>query len=118
MENGRSAAAAASGQSAKPEPSCTVSAQGATVPNAELVENYARARASRDGLAEHRPCDAWMKEARFAAAFFERHYGAEIASLREKLSDALAADGGHRSDCAVHNAPAFEPGPCDCGVRP
>lgn len=22
----------------------------------------------------------------------------------------------HASDCAVHNAPAFEPGPCDCGA--
>jgi len=21
----------------------------------------------------------------------------------------------HWSDCAVHNAPAYEPGPCDCG---
>ena len=23
----------------------------------------------------------------------------------------------HKSDCATHNAPAMEPGPCDCGVR-
>jgi len=23
---------------------------------------------------------------------------------------------GHASDCAVHNAPAYAPGPCDCGV--
>lgn len=22
---------------------------------------------------------------------------------------------GHASDCAVHNGPAFPPGPCDCG---
>ena len=22
----------------------------------------------------------------------------------------------HWSDCALHNAPAFEPGPCDCGA--
>lgn len=22
----------------------------------------------------------------------------------------------HKSDCAVYNAPAFEPGPCDCGA--
>ena len=22
----------------------------------------------------------------------------------------------HASDCAVHNAPAMEPGPCDCGA--
>lgn len=39
----------------------------------------------------------------------------ELARCREKLSDALSADGGHRSDCAVFNAPAMEPGPCDCG---
>ena len=24
-------------------------------------------------------------------------------------------DNGHWSDCALYNAPAFEPGPCDCG---
>ena len=24
-------------------------------------------------------------------------------------------DTKHYSDCAVHNAPAYEPGPCDCG---
>ena len=23
----------------------------------------------------------------------------------------------HKSDCATHNAPAMEPGPCDCGAR-
>lgn len=23
----------------------------------------------------------------------------------------------HASDCAVYNAPAMEPGPCDCGAR-
>ncbi len=23
--------------------------------------------------------------------------------------------GGHWSGCAVHNAPAYLPGPCDCG---
>jgi len=22
----------------------------------------------------------------------------------------------HKSDCAVHNAPAMKPGPCDCGA--
>lgn len=22
----------------------------------------------------------------------------------------------HASDCALHNAPALEPGPCDCGA--
>ena len=23
----------------------------------------------------------------------------------------------HASDCAVYNAPAMEPGPCDCGLK-
>lgn len=23
----------------------------------------------------------------------------------------------HSSDCALHNAPAFEPKPCDCGAE-
>ena len=26
--------------------------------------------------------------------------------------------GSHRSDCAIFNAPAYEPGPCDCGAAP
>ncbi len=25
---------------------------------------------------------------------------------------------GHQSDCALHNGPAYEPKPCDCGVEP
>lgn len=24
----------------------------------------------------------------------------------------------HASDCALHNGPAYEPGPCDCGAEP
>jgi hypothetical protein len=84
----------------------------------DLVQAYARARATFDGLAEHRPCDAWMREACFAASFFEDRYGAEIALLRERLSDALAAGGQHRSDCSVYNAPAEEPTACDCGSVP
>lgn len=34
----------------------------------------------------------------------------KIAALEQETSCC-----GHRSDCAVHNAPAYEPGPCDCG---
>lgn len=41
---------------------------------------------------------------------------AEIGMLREKLSDALAGGLPHRSDCAVYQAPAYEPGPCNCGI--
>lgn len=31
-----------------------------------------------------------------------------------------SADGpcGHMSDCALHNGPAMEPGPCDCKENP
>jgi len=28
----------------------------------------------------------------------------------------MRLDMGHTSDCAVHNAPAYEPGECDCGA--
>ena len=28
------------------------------------------------------------------------------------------ADTVHASDCAAHNAPAYPPGPCDCGAAP
>jgi hypothetical protein len=40
----------------------------------------------------------------------------EIGRLREKLSSALSGGLPHSSDCAVYNAPAYEPGPCDCGM--
>ena len=30
---------------------------------------------------------------------------------------ACQKDGPHDSDCAVHNAPAYEPGPCDCSLE-
>jgi hypothetical protein len=41
----------------------------------------------------------------------------EIEDLREKLAAAYIALSGtdvHASDCATSNAPAYEPGPCDC----
>ncbi len=41
----------------------------------------------------------------------------EIAILRKKLRSVrqIVLDvEGHASDCAVHNAPALPPGPCDC----
>jgi hypothetical protein len=40
----------------------------------------------------------------------------EVATLREKLSVALAGGAQHRSDCSVYNAPAYEPTSCDCGA--
>lgn len=40
----------------------------------------------------------------------------KIDFLRERLGIALAQGLPHASDCAVHNAPAQDPGPCDCGT--
>lgn len=39
------------------------------------------------------------------------------AALR-KMKVAEAKGPKHASDCAVHNAPAQEPGACDCGAEP
>lgn len=85
----------------------------------EIEEKFARVLAESHGLRDNAPIEVvkpWMRDARLAAGFFEGYYGNELARLREKLSDALAAGGNHKSDCAVYNAPAFEPGPCDCGA--
>lgn len=40
---------------------------------------------------------------------------------REKVSDAMVKrkakrSVNHASDCSVNSAPAYEPGPCDCGA--
>jgi len=42
----------------------------------------------------------------------ERRQGGGFSAKR-----AMAADKLHWSDCAVHNAPAYPAGPCDCGVE-
>jgi hypothetical protein len=42
----------------------------------------------------------------------ERKQGAGGFPAKRKM----AADKLHWSDCAVHNAPAYPAGPCDCGV--
>jgi hypothetical protein len=34
-----------------------------------------------------------------------------------RVVDAEREPGAHASDCAVHNAPAYPPGPCDCGAE-
>jgi hypothetical protein len=36
----------------------------------------------------------------------------KIARRSPKADQAVV----HASDCALHNAPALEPGPCDCGA--
>ena len=39
----------------------------------------------------------------------------ETQSFRWQGPPATEEGAGHRSDCAVHNAPAYPAGPCDCG---
>lgn len=34
------------------------------------------------------------------------------ADMKMRIAEAATM---HLSDCATHNAPAYEPGPCDCG---
>lgn len=45
---------------------------------------------------------------------------AEIDRLREELAEAyikLSGKSVHASDCATSNAPAMEPGPCNCDAE-
>ena len=47
---------------------------------------------------------------------------AEIGSLNEALAEAYvhlagAPPGSHATECAINQAPAYRPGPCDCGAR-
>lgn len=88
-----------------------------TDPANDLVAKVARAVARSDGLGDHiTNLGPWMRHAHVACDTIRDYYEAEICLLRERLGEALAADKPHRSDCAVHNAPAYEPGPCDCGA--
>lgn len=46
---------------------------------------------------------------------------AQIEQLNEFLADAYIKRSGapaavHQTDCAVNQAPAFRPGPCECGA--
>jgi hypothetical protein len=45
----------------------------------------------------------------------------EIGRLNEQLADAYLARAGtpaqaHTSECAINQAPAYRPGPCNCGA--
>jgi hypothetical protein len=43
------------------------------------------------------------------------------ADYESRIREAIVSPGdgvAHASDCAVHNAPAYPPGPCDCGAAP
>lgn len=48
------------------------------------------------------------------AEAFERAFG-KIVPPKKPQSKASAVT--HASDCAIYNAPAIEPGPCDCGAE-
>lgn len=37
-------------------------------------------------------------------------------AFEAKLRNIASYTPGHASDCAVHNAPAYEPGRCTCGA--
>ena len=40
-----------------------------------------------------------------------------VVRLAAQMRDrARTLSGHHKSDCAIHNAPAYPPGPCDCGA--
>lgn len=43
---------------------------------------------------------------------FEKAFG-KIVPTKPKTAQPKA----HASDCAIYNAPASEPGPCDCGAE-
>lgn len=72
--------------------------------------HIARILARRDGLGDHMPDSSlkgWMGHAEVMADY-----------VRERVADAYKLASGkdiHASDCATSNAPAMEPGPCDCG---
>ena len=77
--------------------------------NDELVER----------LREQRPNGECVTVARLMDEAADRieAQAAEIRSLREKLADAYVELSGkrvHASDCATSDAPALEPGRCDC----
>lgn len=73
------------------------------------VLKIARVLATSDGLGTHMPDSSlrgWMGHANIMADY-----------VRERVADAYKLASGktvHASDCATSNAPAMEPGPCDC----
>lgn len=73
----------------------------------------ARILARRDGLGAHMPDSSlkgWMG-----------HADVMVGYIRERVADAYKLASGkavHASDCATSNAPAMEPGPCDCEGAP
>ena len=45
-----------------------------------------------------------------------RHLNSWREVQKYAQSAALRGSVQHHSDCALHNAPAYDPGPCDCGT--
>jgi hypothetical protein len=67
----------------------------------------------------HKDCgwhlDQYPWECNCGAVYLD--HKSRIEALHEKLAAAYIALSGtdiHASDCATSNAPAYEPGPCDC----
>lgn len=52
---------------------------------------------------------------KFKDAAREAHCNMDEKAFDEVL-EKVAQSKTHASDCALHNGPALEPGPCDCGA--
>lgn len=62
-------------------------------------------------------CDTSSQRDRFEQAARELGVELDEASLRATLRIVAQPKAvSHASDCALHNAPAYEPGNCDCGA--
>lgn len=96
---------------------------------------FRRIKLTMEDSTDERPAVAMIFETdEQADAFYDmnvRAMGARVIEESEKLDGTIvqtviAEDGTelmrekppHRSDCALHNGPAEEPGPCDCGADP
>jgi hypothetical protein len=111
--------------SGESDPGVNRDCAGAGTPDPSLVQTLRKQIMAHEQLqariAQALGCETWHGDLADAVANAlaqpsTDHLDAEIGMLREKLSDALAGGLPHRSDCAVYQAPAYEPGPCNCGV--
>ncbi len=69
----------------------------------------------------HVDVDSLLQRINNAMKIVQEHNAPPLTELCYRLSCALVPEKvccGHASDCAVHNAPALEVGPCDCGYAP
>lgn len=85
----------------------------------DLIEDAVRALGDRsrwtmrrDGIMECTECRSRAGIGHEASCPWKRLDDA----LRAPMDAAVIPDNAHKSDCAVHNAPALPVGPCDCGA--